>query len=230
VQAGTEAVVWRRSAGRWWALDGVDRDDTIEVAAGQNAPHGDRRISRLRHPSALRTTVQRGLTVTSPAQTLYDLGTVFDANKVERATEAALRRRLARLGELQTLLEAAPRGRCGATVLRHVLDRRPPGAPPTESDAETLFLQLVRRGGWPEPHRQLPILADGLAIRLDFAWPETAQAAEIDGARFHGEDVRGRDLRRQNAIVGRWSLRRFTWQDVALYPEYTLGVLADWFS
>jgi hypothetical protein len=230
-RAGPDAVVWRRSAGRWWGLDGVDRDPAIEVASGQGARHGDRRISRLRQPSSLRTTEERQLVVTTPAQTLLDLGTVFDADVVERATEAALRRRLARVGELRALVDAAPRARTGAAALREVLARRPAGAPPTESDAETLFLQLVRAGGHPEPRRQYAVVSGGLMVRLDFAWPPTWQAAEIDGARFHGEDVRGRDLRRQNAVIfGGWSLRRFTWQDVALYPDYVARVLRDWFS
>jgi very-short-patch-repair endonuclease len=77
----------------------------------------------------------------------------------------------------------------------------------------------------------MPLVVGGRRLRLDFGWPEVGRAAEIDGARFHNEDSRSYDLRRQNGVVlGGWAITRFTWQDVALYPEYVLGVLDDWFS
>lgn len=44
----------------------------------------------------------------------------------------------------------------GPPALRLVLDRRPTDAPPTESELETRFLQVLRAAGIPEPVRQHP--------------------------------------------------------------------------
>jgi very-short-patch-repair endonuclease len=117
-------------------------------------------------------------------------------------------------------------GQRGAPVLRAVLDRRPVGAPATESDAETRFLQLCRRGGIEEPVRQHQLVVGGQRVRLDFAWPRPRVAAEIDGAATHAGDGLGPDLRRQNRIVlGEWIIVRFTWEDVVRFPDYALSVV-----
>lgn len=224
--AGPAAVVWRRSAARLWRLDGLDTETTIEVAVGPGGRRRDPRVSRVGRP--LEVVQEQGLAVTSIAQTLLDLGTVVGPDLVERALEDGLRRGSVNLADLYRLAEAAPRA---SGVLRSVLARRPAGAPPTESDAETLFVQLVRRGGLPEPIRQLSMVVRGRLVRLDFAWPTWRVVAEVDGVRFHGPDAFGRDLRRQNALVlDGWHVFRFTWEDVARYPDQVIETLWDWFS
>jgi very-short-patch-repair endonuclease len=226
LRAGPDAVVWRRSAARWWGLDGLDRSEAIEVAAGPSGRRGDRRVSRLRRK--LEVTTERGLLVTTVAQTLLDVGPVTGADLVERALEDGLRRGAVDLDSLRRLAMSTPRW---GGVLKEVLDRRPAGAPPTESDAETLFLQLVRRGGLPVPTRQFPVVIRGRRVRLDFAWPGPGLAAEVDGARFHGDDALGRDLRRQNALIlGGWRILRYTFVDVARYGDEVIETLWDWFS
>jgi very-short-patch-repair endonuclease len=112
--------------------------------------------------------------------------------------------------------------------LLEVLARRPAGAPPTESDAETLFLQLSRLAGVGEPVRQYQIVIKGQKIRIDFVWMKWRIAVEIDGAATHATvEAFGRDLRRQNRIVFGWLLLRFTWEDVSKYPEQVLEVFRD---
>jgi very-short-patch-repair endonuclease len=229
--AGSDAVAWRRTAAAWWSLDGVDRSRDIEIAVGVGGRRSDPRITRTRRRGSMEVTVERGLSVTAVGQTRADLGEVCGADVVERALEDALRRRLVDLGSLGTQVAGSSRGSSGVPVLPEVLGRRPPGAPPTESDAETLFLQLVRRAGIPEPIRQLPLVVDGRPIRLDFGWPACLLAVEIDGAATHSGDALGPDLRRQNGVfLGGWSMLRFTWEDVARYPEYVLRTLRAWWS
>jgi very-short-patch-repair endonuclease len=229
--AGPDSVAWRRTAGAWWGLDGVDRSPHIEVAVGSGGRRRDPRVTRSRRRVSMEVTTQRGLVVTTVAQTLLDLGEVCGSDLVERALEDGLRRRLVDLGSLAARAADPWRGSRGIAVLREVLGRRPPGASPTESDAETLFVQLVRRGGFPEPVRQLPLVVDGRPIRLDFGWPACLRAAEIDGAATHAGDALGRDLRRQNALfLEGWSLRRFTWEDVARHPDYVLRTMRSWWS
>lgn len=225
-QAGPAAVVWRRSAARLWRLDGLDTNTTVEVAVGAGGRRGDPRVARVGR--ALDVVNESGFAVTSIAQTLVDLGPVVGPDLVERALEDGLRRGTVTLADLRRLAAVAP----GASrVLRSVLARRPAGSPATESDAETLFVQLVRRGGLPEPLRQFTMVVRGRLVRLDFAWPTPRLAAEVDGVRFHGPETFGRDLRRQNAIIlGGWQVLRFTWEDVARYPDQVIETLWDGLS
>jgi very-short-patch-repair endonuclease len=108
----------------------------------------------------------------------------------------------------------------GAGALRSVLARRPPDAPPTDSDAETLFLQLARGARLPEPLRQFSVPTSDGTFRLDFAWPARRVAVEIDGAATHASrEALSRDLRRQNRVLlslapAGWALLRFTWDDL----------------
>ena len=225
VQAGPGAVIWRRSASRLWGLDGLDRSEAIEVAVGPGGRRGDPRVSRLRRK--LEVTVERGLAVTTVGRTLLDLGPAVGPDVLEWALEDGLRRQAVDLTFLRRL--AAQNPRCGG-VLRAVLARRPAGAPPTESEAETRFVQLVRRAGLPDPARQFPVIARGRPARLDFAWPRRALAAEVDGARFHGDDALGRDLRRQNSLIlAGWCILRFTWWDVSRYGDQVIETLWDSF-
>jgi very-short-patch-repair endonuclease len=97
---------------------------------------------------------------------------------------------------------------------------RPADTPPTESDAETLFVQIARAIGLPPPRRQFRILIAGREYRIDFAWPELRLAVEIDGSSVHGPRQLGSDLRRQNHIVlDGWMILRFTWVMVAKEPD-----------
>jgi very-short-patch-repair endonuclease len=160
-----------------------------------------------------------GLPVTSVTRTLLDLGQVVDDDVVERALEWVLRKGHASVVELQAAVDRAS-GQRGTRALRRLLALRPADLPPTESDAETLFVQLARAAGLPEPHRQFAVpTVEGL-FRLDFAWPARRLAVEVDGAATHASAAAlGRDLRRQNRVVLSlgpvgWVLLRFTWDDI----------------
>jgi very-short-patch-repair endonuclease len=155
-------------------------------------------------------TVRDGLPVTTVARTVADLGGAVPLTVVERATEWALRNCLVELAGL-TALSNRLRTK-GGRALATVLGQRPVGAAPTESDAETLFVQLVRRAGYPDPLRQFRLLLRGRRCRLDFAWPTLRLAVEIDGAGVHGPEELPSDLRRQNKVVlDGWMILRFTW-------------------
>lgn len=229
LRAGPEGFVYRRSAARLWGLDGfVDcPPGEFEVAVPADRMAGGRGLHRLRALSPRDVGSLAGMAVTSPARTLVDLGTTSGEDLVERALECGLRRRLLSVADARAA--AFVDGRRGAARLRAVLLRRPDGAPATESDAETLFLQVARRCGLPEPRRQVPSLLGGARLRMDFAWPASRLAVEIDGAATHaGADALGRDLRRQNRlVVAGWLVLRFTWSDVAIYPDQVAEVLLE---
>ncbi len=128
-----------------------------------------------------------GILVTSAGWTLGELEGV-DVDTVELAVESALRSGTADEGELAQLIARRP----GASLLRQALSRRRVGAPPTESYAETRFLQrVVRPMGLEDPDRQVEVRVPGLRrpYRCDFVFRRArALDVEIDGRHTHDGD------------------------------------------
>jgi very-short-patch-repair endonuclease len=210
LQAGPAAVVFRRTAAAAWGMDGIPRPQPIELALPPGHQSRIKNIHRLSSLLPIDVTVQDNLRMTTVPRTLVDLGSAEPLTVVERAVEWALRNQLVAIGELQALTERL--NTRGGRALKTMLGQRPRGAPATESDAETLFLQLVRAVGLPEPARQYWVVLRGRRYRLDYAWPALRLAVEIDGAAVHGPDELPRDLRRQNQIIlDGWMILRFTW-------------------
>lgn len=210
-------VAFRRTAAALWGFDGVEpRVVEFAVSVGRPEPGRSHRVRAL----ALEDRKDlHGLPVTSVTRTLIDLGQVVGPDVVERAVESALRRRYVSVGDLSAAVSAVPSLR-GTAALRRLLARRPPGAPATGSDAETLFVQLARRTALPEPQRQFPVPTAEGTFRIDFAWPAQRIAVEVDGAGTHASrEALARDLRRQNRLMlslasEGWALLRFTWDDI----------------
>lgn len=212
LRVGPAAIVFRRSAAGIWGMDGV-RPGTVELAVPGGRQSRTSGVHRLQSITAIDVTRHAHLPITTVSRTLVDLGRAVSLAGVERATEWALRNRLVGLAELEQISQRLARS--GGHGLAKVLALRPTGSPPTESDAETLFLQLVRGGGYPDPIRQHPVLLRGRRYRLDFAWPGLRLAVEIDGAGVHGPDALLADLRRQNRIIlDGWLILRFTWEEL----------------
>lgn len=208
--AGNGAYAWRRSAARLLELDGFDRlEGALDVAVpASRRPRRSPAVTRCGGAAADLRIVQ-GLPCTGPGRTLVDLGSACDDDVVERALESALRRRLVTLDEVA--LFSASSTRPGAASLRRVLDRRPSGVPPTESDAETRFLQIARITGLPSPERQVHVVLRGRRYRLDAAWRHIRLAVEVDGAATHGPERLTADLHRQNLMVmDGWMVLRFS--------------------
>ena len=152
-----------------------------------------------------------GLPCTHGPRTLADLAASLSDDVWEQALESALRKRLASIE--------------GVTGNRRVLERRPAGAPPTDSLLETLMVQLIRTvPGLAEPVRQLWI--EAAHARLDLAWPQLGLFIELDGQ--HHKDQPVYDARRATAVVAAtgWLCGRFTWTEVVHLPNATARRLA----
>lgn len=145
--------------------------------------------------------------------------------------EAAVRRRgggkildsaLQRDARLRDLWAAHLRnkGRYGSPAARRLLQAASDGA---RSEAERLFARLLRQAGITGWRTNYPVCG----YRVDFAFPASKVAVEIDGLAFHSdaEDFHV-DRERQNAIaLCGWQVLRFTWLDLIEYPERTIALL-----
>lgn len=225
---GVDAALSHTGAACYWGLDpfsGLPASPECSIPMGKwlDNPlvHQRRRFSHL-------DLVVRGpIAVTTVTQTLADLGAVVDADVVERAVESAIRLGFVTDDQLREVVgDPHPTWfRTGMVALRTVLARRPPGAAPTGSDAETVCLQHYRAVvGLPEPRRQFPILgSDGRLVgHADFGFPPARFFTEVDGLGAHGsETALAYDLNRQNrASDAEYDFRRFTAVDVYHRPAY----------
>lgn len=226
-ETSPHAFAFRRSAACLWGLDGFTPGATgftghPEVAVAYPRT-GRVAVPRLKHLQPADLAAIDGVAVTAVHRLLADLGTLRDADLLERAVECALRHEL--IDEVAVRALAAQRAVRGVPTLRVVVQRRPLSAPPTESDLETLTLQLCRNGGVPVPDRQVRCVP-GRLWRSDLAWPLWRVALEADGRASHGPERFTSDRRRQNeTLLGGWMVLRFTWDDVTKAPARTLDVI-----
>lgn len=216
------AVLSHRAAGLLLRFDGINREappefwsaktkttDGVILHRGALLPTEITTTGPLRHTNILRT--------------VRDLASVLDDDTLELVVESALRTNPRRERQL---LAATNSGRRGSRTLARVLARRPPGAPPTESELETRYIQLLRTVAIPAPVRQFRVFDDGGRFlgRLDLCWPEAKLWVELDSRAWHDRpEALFRDRHRQNDLVTelQWLPIRFTWADVVHHPRHT---------
>lgn len=136
---------------------------------------------RCHRPRTLRpddVVVVNALTVTSPARTLIDLADFRNRRLLEQAIDQAEYHELhLPLGEVHDRLRRRPRSR----LLRAVITTHVAGSTITESEAEELFLAIVRRAQLPMPELQVHLWGR----RRDFLFREQKVVVEIDGRKAH---------------------------------------------
>ena len=199
--------IWvsHRAASALWALDEC-APGIVEVTALVSLRSNDSDVvHRVAEMPKRDTCFFGGIPTTTVHRTLIDLGAVATAEVVEAALESALRRGMTSIERLERRLdELGGRGRRGAGVLRSVLDRREPGARPTDSGLETQFVQLLRRGRLPQPTRQHVIRdEDGWVARVDFEYIGRDVIIEVDSRKHHLRLKEWEeDLKRRNRLTG----------------------------
>lgn len=213
-----DIVAERRTAARIWGFDSFKDDQAIDLLlVGSTRRPEAHEVPPLRlgvlPPKA--TTSVDGLRLTTPAWTLADLGAApgVDADRVELAFESALHRRLTTEAKLHAAIERL-RGP-GVATLAAALARRRPGDPPTESYAETRFLQrIVRPLDLEDPARQVPVDVPRrrTTYRCDFLFTRRRRLdVEVDGRDSHDGDhdsIRDHHLEQLGLEVARFAAWR----------------------
>lgn len=164
-----------------------------------------------------------GVPVTAPVRTIADLAGLATSRELERAVARAERQGLVSDGELKGLV-ARRRGRPGVRLLRAVV-MRAGGAALTRSEAESRFLELVRGTGLDQPEVNRVVHGH----EVDFYWPHSGIAVEIDGFAYHSSRHSFATDRRRDARLFSTAgvqVLRFTWEQIVQEPKATLVTLA----
>ncbi|WP_159103230.1 type IV toxin-antitoxin system AbiEi family antitoxin domain-containing protein [Tsukamurella sp. 1534] len=155
-----------------------------------------------------------GLSVTRKPLSVLE---VCDARIMDRA----LQQQAVTLADLEAALgrNAGARGICRAREVFAV------AAGDTESEAERLFVELLRLHGITGWTAQAPFRG----WSIDFAFPESRLAVEINGWAFHRSRSRWmRDQDKSNALSSAgWSVLNFSWHHLAEDPEGVITTLAE---
>lgn len=214
---GPAAALSHESAARLWGIRPGGPARVLEVTI----PRGYRRrpglvVHRVATLGSDQVTRLRGVPVTTPARTLYDLAGRLRGRAVERAVAEAVARRLTTVAELLATGERHA-GRRGAGRLAAVLGAGEGAPPRTRSEAEERFLSLVHRGGVRPPvvNRRIG------RFEVDFYWPSERLAVEVDGLAFHvSPRAFERDRLRDAELAARGvRVMRVTWRQITEEPQ-----------
>jgi len=162
-------------------------------------------------------TIERGIPVTTPARTLFDLAAVVSRPQLEAAFNEAEVRRLMSPTSLDALVARYPK-RPGTKAIRGVLENhRRNGATVPTSLLERRFLALLDAHGLPRPH----INRRSDHGELDATWPEHRVIVECDGFATHGTRAAfERDRAKDRALqVAGWRVVRITWRQLTDDPD-----------
>ncbi len=203
---GPRALLSHRDAAALWQILSSSRR-LIDVTAP--TARGKRPGIVLHRARDLEKAVVDGIPVTTVARTLLDVAAICRVDQLQRAIEAAERRDLLDLRDLER--EMAP-GRRGVRGLRVALrDYHDPGY--TRSELERRFARLCRSAGIPPPAMSTWIGDQ----EVDAVWEDEKVAVQLDGYEFHRtraaferDRIRDADLQLAGYRVLRITHRRLT--------------------
>lgn len=152
----------------------------------------------------------RGIRVTSPARTLYDIAPRLTAAQAARAANEARLNRHLRPRDLEDILSRYP----GAAILRALVEQ-PTG--PTRSEFEDRFRAFALAYGLPTP----TLNARVAGYEVDALFPAHKVIVELDGYEYHqGRRSFERDRERDAALLAAGYVTiRITWQRLTTQPE-----------
>jgi len=203
---------------------------TAEIVVTTDRSPGDRRgiVVHRNRLSATDSVNVGGIPCTSIYRTLIDLCSSQPDSTCEAALDAALRMERVNFDRLCAYSdEAASRRVKGSSLLRRLLEVRGDEDALSESEAESLFSRIMRRGNLPIGDRQTP--REGVRNgRIDFFYPDQKLVIEIDGRKFHsGRRERMRDKRYDNELnIGGNRVLRLTWLDLTTDAAYTIDLVS----
>lgn len=215
-----DGVVSHDSAAVLWGLELAHRPTpTITVARDRSRAHFDG--VRVRRAGVADTVVRGGLRVTSVLRTVLDCAADLPLDQAVVVADSALRAGLIGKRELVAAARAVRGPHAGRVrKVARLADER------SGSVLESLLRVLLTEAGLAPDRSQVTVRDErGRPVgRFDFAYVRARLIVEADGFEFHsGRAEYRKDRRRGNACCrADWSMLRFSWEDVRLYPDYVI--------
>jgi hypothetical protein len=198
-------------------------------------PNGNARspLATIHRYDGVAVTKIRGLPVTTPAQTLFDIASRITVARLEGTVDDELLRGRLAMDDLEERLAVyAESRRAGLPVMRSLIsDRRENGPAPAVSDLERRGDRILRRlHGRPSvvAEASFPWLKGG-AGRVDRYLPDHRVIIEFDGRRWHARlrDFDADRWRDNQAAAAGLVVLRFTWVHVTTRPREVLALIED---
>lgn len=208
--AGPGGVIAGVAASAVYGADWVDVDHPVEVI-GRHGRVPDGVVVRNDTLAPGEVTRVRGLFVTSPARTAFDLGRLLPRDDAVARLDALLAVVPSALRRIESVIDAHP-GVRGVRRLPVALDLADGGS---ESPKETWLRLLLVDAGLPRPTTQLRVFDGRRPIRrLDMGWEEYRIGVEYDGEQ-HRTDRRQyvKDVRSKRALA------RLGWRSLNVVKE-----------
>lgn len=227
--AGRLGVASHRAALLMWGMEGI-ASAPVEITVPYEArpvPEGTI-VHRTRR--RVEIVMLDGLRVTSVGRTILDCCGCLPRRTMMTAVDSAVRANLITPGGLvKTAREEAGRGVKGTAFFRSLvgeyLERTSTG-----SKAELDVLEGITKRRLPTPVIQWEVMTPaGNRYVLDFGWPNSMKAVEIDGWETHSSSTAlERDLARQNELLALGiELRRFSGRTVHHKLDAVLDKIAQ---
>jgi very-short-patch-repair endonuclease len=223
LESGDDSGLGFSAGAAFWGVPGFPHEPTYVIR-----PRG-RRIRPLRYGEVRGTRClppehlmeRRGLRVTTPTRTLFDLAIDCPQARLERAVDAMWSLRLADGPRLHRMLEEIRRsGRDGIEHMEALLEVRGPDWVPPESGLESRFHQLLRDDDQRPMRIQVKVGDDDQIGRVDAVDDEAAVIVEIQSERFHGSpsDVAADAVRHARLREAGWEVVEVWDHEVFLTP------------
>lgn len=218
---GPGAALSDRTAAALWGMRPRQTEAPIEVTGARSLRGIEGVRLHRRRIEDDEVTLRHGLPLTTPARTILDLAAGVGSYELERALARGTRRDVVALDDVQSMLARHPH-QPGCRTLRAILETAA-GPALTRSQAEAVFLALVRKHGAPRPRTNATVRG----LEVDFYWPDQGVVVEVDGFAYHsrrGAFENDHDRGLLLAAEG-LSLVRVTWRQLQQQPEKVMGGL-----
>jgi hypothetical protein len=207
---GPTAFLSNYAAGALWAMvewDGRYPEVTVTGVGTRRHPGIRMHRTTILAPEDVRR--HRGIPVSSPVRTAYDLAMQLPYPPVRRAVRQALSLHLL---NVESLARALPRlgRRRGAGKIRRILAE---GPAPTRTVLEDIVLDLILDAGLEMPDVNVPLEISGRRIVPDFRWPKRRLVIEADSRTWHDHKLAREDDAERQALLEAHGDRvlRVTW-------------------
>lgn len=179
---GDDAIGSHLAAAGEWGFR--SRPVVIDVTCGRRLPRRDGIRLHRRFVDRSQIEFQDGIPLTSPAQTIFDLGTMLSAKSQAKAASQAFVDRLCGIHDLREV-GLLNRGRKGSVAFRRLLATLDPEGRDVRSPLEVRLNAFLRARGFPPWESNVTLRIGGETIRPDVLWREQHVIVEADGRDPH---------------------------------------------